>query len=61
MTGGVGLTGENKSQILKDLWIFNTDELKWTRVDPVNGSLRGFSESWLCLHNNKIYILGGLV
>lgn len=60
MVGGIGLEGSNKNQILRDLWLFNADELRWSRIDPVNGPLRGFCESWLCLHTNKIFILGGL-
>lgn len=60
MTGGIGLEGDNKNRLLKDLWLFNTEELKWTLVDPVNGPLRGFCDAWLCLHENRVYILGGL-
>lgn len=61
LIGGIGLQGTNKNQILRDMWLFNVDLLAWTRVDPANGALRGFCESWVCLHQNKIFILGGLV
>ena len=60
LIGGVGLEGTYKDQLLRDMWIFNTDELSWTRVDPANGILRGFCEGSLCKHNNKIMIIGGL-
>jgi N-acetylneuraminic acid mutarotase len=60
LVGGVGLDGDNKNKILRDIWLFNTEELSWTRVDPMNGVLRGFCESWLCLHNHKLYLIGGL-
>lgn len=42
LVGGVGLDGDNKNKILRDIWLFNTEELSWTRVEPMNGVLRGF-------------------
>jgi hypothetical protein len=61
VVGGVGLEGTNKDQLLRDMWLLNLEELDWLRVDPANGILRGFSDSSLCLHNNKVYVIGGLV
>ena len=26
----------------------------------MNGALRGFCESWLCLHSHKLFVIGGL-
>lgn len=61
LIGGIGLQGVNKNQILRDMWLFNIDLMSWSRVDPVNGALRGFCENWTCLHQNKILLLGGIV
>jgi hypothetical protein len=41
LVGGVGLDGDNKNKILRDIWLFNTEELSWTRVDPMNGVSEG--------------------
>lgn len=60
MIGGISLEGALKGQILRDMWLFNTEESAWMRVNPANGILRGFCDSSLCLHNNKLHIIGGL-
>ena len=59
LLGGIGLEGSKKDEILRDMWLFNAEEVSWTRVDPMNGILRGFCDSSLCLFNNKLYVIGG--
>ena len=56
--GGMDLNGD---EILRDVWLFNTKEEEWTRIDPTNDLLRRYCESSLCLYGNKIFIVGGLV
>ena len=59
--GGISLEGGIKGQIMRDMWLFNSEDVSWTRIDPANGILRGFCDSSLCLHNNRLHIIGGLV
>ena len=59
LLGGIGLEGSKKEEILRDMWLFNVEEVSWTRVDPMNGILRGFCDSSLCLFNNKLHVIGG--
>ena len=42
LLGGVQLSGSNLGVILRDLWLYNTEECSWYQVDPANGLLRGF-------------------
>ena len=59
MIGGISLDPKKKDTILRDMWLFNTEESNWVRVDPMNGILRGFCDHSLLLHKNKIYVIGG--
>jgi hypothetical protein len=49
-----------KNKMLRDVWIFDLEGAAWMKIDPVNGPIRPLSDNSIVLHNNSIFILGGL-
>jgi len=47
-------------RLKRDLWLFDTEETVWRQINPMNGPIRAYSCNSLVLHNNFLYILGGL-
>ncbi len=52
-------TGQSKK--LKDIWIFDLINLRWHKIDPINGSIKALYNFSVTLYKNMLYIIGGLV
>lgn len=61
IVGGMSLEENSKDQLLRDIWLFDLEDLSWTSINPVNGIIRGVASGWLNFNGNTLILLGGSV
>lgn len=41
--------------------MFDLLMMRWTRIEPLNGTLKEMHSFSAVLHNNNVYLIGGMV
>lgn len=52
--------GEGEGNILGDIWIYDVEELQWSEIETLFGTLTPRYEFSLALHRNELLIFGGM-
>lgn len=52
--------GEGDGCILGDIWIYDSEEMQWSEIETLFGTLTPRYEFSISLHRNELLIFGGL-
>lgn len=52
--------GEGEGNILGDIWIYDVEELQWSEIETLFGTLTPRYEFSISLHRNELLIFGGM-
>jgi hypothetical protein len=54
--GSGGVSGE----VLGDIWVYDVEEMAWTEIETLYGSMTPRYEFTLTMHRNELFIFGGM-
>jgi N-acetylneuraminic acid mutarotase len=57
---GEGSASSSSVEILGDIWVYDLEEMAWTEIETLYGSMTPRYEFTLTLHRNELFIFGGM-